>query len=109
MAFVETGYEGALNGTTLVDVVPVPASSTRRLVKNVKFSNRDTVAHTIILYKDKGGTQYEIARETLGVNEYWSYSDVIVCDATDEKVVAKTSAATTTTAPSFDAAFADAT
>jgi len=109
MAFVEGGFEGALNGTTLVDVVSVPGSSTRRLVKNVKFSNRDTVSHTIVLYKDKGGTQYEIARETLGVNEYWTFSDVIVCDAADEKVTAKTLAATTTTAPSFDSAFADAT
>lgn len=109
MAFIEIGFEGTLNGTTLVDVVAVPGSSTRRLVKNVKFSNRDTVSHTIILYKDKASTQYEIARETLAPNEYWAYSDVIVCDATDEKVVAKMLAAHTTTAPSFDSAFADAT
>lgn len=108
MAFVEGGLEGVLNGATLVDVVAAPGSSTRRLVKNVKFSNRDTVSHTIILHKDKSGTQYEIARETLGANEYWTYSDVIVCDAIDEKIVAKMLAAHTTTAPSFDSAFADA-
>jgi hypothetical protein len=108
MAFVEGGLEGALNGTTLVDVVTVPGASTRRLVKNVKFSNRDTVAQTIVLYKDKASTQYEIARETLQPGEHWQFVEVIVCDATDEKVVAKTLAATTTTAPSFDSAYADA-
>jgi hypothetical protein len=109
MAFLEVGNEGALNGTTLVDVMPAPAAATRRLLKNVKISNRDSVSHTVVLYKDKAATQYEIARELLAPGDYWTFTEVVVCDATDEKVVAKTLAATTTTAPSFDMAAADAT
>jgi hypothetical protein len=108
MAFMEIGSEGSLNGTTYVDVVSTPGASTRRLVKNVHFFNADTVAHTVIVSKDKGGTKYELARETLQPTEYWTFDKTIICDATDEKVVAKTLAATTTTAPTFDTAYADA-
>lgn len=108
MAFLEKGHEGVMNGTTAVDVVAVPGGSTRRLVRNAHFCNRDTVAHTIIVYKDKAGTAYELAREIVQPNEYWTFDKLIVLDATDEKVTAKLLAAHTTTAPSFDTAFADA-
>lgn len=108
MAFLEGGNEGALNGTTDVTVVAVPGSSTRRLVKNVHFCNRDTVTQTIILLKDKAATQYELARETLAPGEYWTFDKIVVLDDTDESLIAKQVAAVTTTAPSYDSAHADA-
>lgn len=108
MAFIEVGNEGSLNGTTAVDVVSSPGASTRRLVSNVKFNNIDTATVTVILLKYKGGTTYEIARETLQVNEHWEYDSLIVCDATDEKVQAKMSGAAATTNPTFDIAAGDA-
>lgn len=109
MPFLEIGSEGALNGTTAVDVVISPAASTRRLVRNIGFVNRDTVAQTIVLYKNKGGTQYELGRsESLAANAGWTYEKLVVLDATDEKVQAVQLAAVTTTAPSYDAAYADA-
>lgn len=107
MAFLEMGNEGATNGTTAVDVVPVPGASIRRLVKSVGVSNRDTVSRTPVLYKDKGGTLYELGRKTLASGEYWVYDKTVVLDATNEKVVIKSDATATTTEPSFDAAFAE--
>lgn len=108
MAFLEKGNEGATNGTTAVDVVPVPSGADRRLVRNVGMVNRDTVVHTLVLYKDKGGTLWELAREVLQPNDYWTFDKVVVLDATDEKVVIKSDATATTTEPCFDAAYADA-
>lgn len=109
MAFIEGGNEGVFNGTTGVDLVPVPAASTRRLVANLSATNRDTVDATVLFYKDKAGTQYELWRELLHPNDVVIYDKVIVLDAVDEKIVGKLLAAHTTTAPSFDAAFGDAT
>jgi len=109
MAFLEIGLEGALNGTTNVDVVTVPSGAARRLVRNVHFCNRDTATRTIILSKNMNGTIYELARETLLPNEYWTFDKLIILDATTEKLVAKTDATAATTEPSFDSAFADAT
>lgn len=108
MPFLEYGNEGVLNGTTDVDVVATPAASTRRLVRNVSFANRDSVAQTVVLYKAKGATQYELGRKTLATSEWWTFDKLVVLDATDEKLQAKMLAGHTTTAPCFDAAYADA-
>jgi zona occludens toxin (predicted ATPase) len=108
MAFVETGNEGALNGATAVDIVPAPASG-RHVVSKVNFYNNDTAAVTITLVKDKAGTDYELAKETLQPGENWnaiSPDAHIVLDATDEKVQAFLSGAAATTNPDFDAAYA---
>ncbi|MES2180727.1 MAG: hypothetical protein V4493_01335 [Pseudomonadota bacterium] len=109
MAFVEAGSEGVLNGTTAVDVVAAPAAATRRLISNVHFSNQDTVAHTVIVYKNVSGTLYELGRELLQVNEYWTFDKLTVADATTKKIQAKLLEAMVTTNPSYDAAYADAT
>lgn len=108
MAFLEIGSEGALNGTTGVDVVIAPSGSERRLVRAVNICNRDTVTHVVTLYKDKGGTQYELARESLAPGDYWTFEKLTVLDATNEKIVAKSDATATTTEPSYDSAYADA-
>lgn len=109
MAFLEYGYEGSLNGTTNVEVVAAPASATRRIVKSVHFCNVDTAAKTIVLIKKKASTEYELAREILQPGEYWTFEKTTIVDATDESLIAKMTAAVTTTNPTFDAAFADAT
>jgi hypothetical protein len=109
MAFTEIGNEGALSGTTSVDVVAAPGSSTRRLVRNVHFYNADTAAVTITLVKDKGGTDYELAKETLQVGEFFTFDKVIVLDATDEKLQAFMSGAAASTNPKYDCAYADVT
>lgn len=108
MAFLEIGHEGNFNGTTAVDVVTSPAASTRRLVRNIGVLNRDTVSQTVVLNKLKGASTYEIGRKTLSANEPWVYDKLVVLDATDEKIQAVLTAAHTTTAPTFDAAYADA-
>lgn len=108
MAFVEGGNETDLNGTTAVECVAAPAASTRRLVKNVHFSNVDTVAATIIIYKKKASTSREMARETLSPGESWTFDKTTVLNDTDESVTAKCLAAITTTNPTVDAAYADA-
>ena len=108
MAFNEGGSEGSLNGTTHVDVVAVPGSSTRRLVRNVHICNVDTVAHTITVFKNVAATRRELARETLQPNEYWTFDTLVVLDATDEKMEAVMAAAVTTTAPTFSSAYGDA-
>lgn len=108
MAFTEGGNEGALNGTTAVDVVTAPSSG-RRLVRNVHFYNGDSAAVTITVRKNKAGTLSLLARETLGVGEYWTFDKLIVLDANDEKVQAVMSGAAAATNPDFDAAFADVT
>lgn len=108
MAFVEGGQESSLNGTTNVTVVSAPGSSTRRLVTNVHFDNVDTVPQTIELYKDKGGTAKRLFRLTLGVGDFYTFDKMVVLDATDESLYAKMTAAATTTNPTVDAAYGDA-
>lgn len=108
MAFVEGGNETDLNGVTAVEVVAAPAASTRRLVRNVHFSNVDTAEKTIVLYKKKGATSRELAREVLAVGDYWTFDKLVILDATDESITAAMTAAVTTTNPTVDAAYADA-
>lgn len=111
MAFLEIGSEGDFNGTTQVDIVAAPASSTRRLVRSVAMANVDTIAHTLIISKSVGGgpTVRELARETLQPGDHWEYDRIVVLDSTNETVVGKLAAAIATTNPTFDAAYADAT
>jgi hypothetical protein len=110
MAFVETGNEGALNGATAVDLVPVAAGGgARHVVSKVNFYNRDTAEVTITLVKDKAGTDRYIATETLSPGESWQAIGPdahIVLDGTDEKLQAFMSGAAATTNPDYDAAYA---
>lgn len=109
MGFLEGSNEGVLTGTTQADILAVPAASTRRLVKNVKFTNRDTIAHTIVCKKDVSGTLYELFREVLQPSEYFVYDSVVVNDTVNKKLVAVMLANHVTTAPCFDVVYADAT
>lgn len=105
MAFTEAGNEGALNGTTAVDVVPAPASG-RHLVRNLSVYNIDSAVVTVTVRKNKGGTLSLLQKETLQVGDTLVYDKLIVLDATDEKVQVVMSGAAATTNPDFDAAYA---
>lgn len=110
MAFLETASEGDFNGVTSVDIVVAPAASTRRLVRSINVSNVDTVEHTVILYKSVGGgpTVRELTRVLLLAGESFEYDRLTILDATNKKITGALAEAISTTNPTFDAAFADA-
>lgn len=68
-SFVEGSTDGALNGTSDVTLVAAPASSTRRVIKSLTISNRDTAPVTITLIYDNNGTQRILEKVTLAVND----------------------------------------
>jgi hypothetical protein len=109
MAFTPGQQNAALNGTTYVDVVAAPASSTQRVVKNVCIYNADTVANEITLALDDNGTVRLLFKETLQAGESYVYDAVRVLTATTMKLKAKMTGAVTSTNPDVVASFADAT
>jgi hypothetical protein len=109
MAFTPGNSNGALNGTTPVDVVAAPASSTQRLVRKVRFFNLDTASVTITLQLDDNSTDRVLQKFTLAAGEAGVYEDVEVLDATTKKLQALMSGAPATTQPAYSAAWADKT
>ena len=73
--FVEGIYPSSLNGTTIVDILPAPAASTRRVIKSIILFNDDTDTHTVTLYLDDNGTDYPITKVTLGPGASWASDD----------------------------------
>jgi len=73
--FVEGIYPSTLNGTTIVDILPAPAASTRRVIKSIILFNDDTDTHTVTLYLDDNGTDYPITKVTLGPGASWASDD----------------------------------
>lgn len=73
--FVEGMYPIQLNGTTLVTILPAPASGTRRVVKSVMFFNDDTMTHTITLYLTDNITDYPITKISLPPGSSWASDD----------------------------------
>ena len=66
------------------DVVPAPASSTRRVVKLITFHNTSTTtSRTVTLVNDVGGTSRTIAVFTLAPLATW-YSDTATTTATTD-------------------------
>lgn len=107
MSFTPGNSNGALNGTTYVDVVAAPAASTQRMVRAVNFYNADTVANEITLALDDNGTVRIVAKETLQVGAWWVYDSVVVLDTTTKKLKAKMTAAVTTTNPDWVTSYGD--
>jgi len=68
----EGATDGALNGTTDVSVVPAPASTYRRVVKDITIYNGDTAAVTLFVKYDNNATQRTIAKVTLAVGDTWT-------------------------------------
>jgi len=73
--FVEGIYPSTLNGTTLVDILPSPSASTRRVVKSIILFNDDTDTHTVTLYLADGATNYPITKITLAPGASWASDD----------------------------------
>ena len=71
-AFTEGASDGALNGTSSVTLVAAPASSTRRVIKNITIENKDTAAVTVTISYDNNGTLRTIAKVTLNVGDTWT-------------------------------------
>ena len=76
--FTEGIYPSVLNGTTLVDILPAPAASTRRVVKSINVFNNDTVTHTVTIYLNDNSTSYAIKKITLATGASWASDDVSV-------------------------------
>lgn len=108
MALTPTNNYGSLNGTTSVDLVAAPASSTRRVIRSVHICNVDTVSHVITVRLTNSGTHYPLYKATLAANEtllIGGYQETVVLDATTESLTAITDATATTTEPTFQASF----
>lgn len=71
-AFTEGANDGALNGTSSVTLVAAPASSTRRVVKNITIENKDTAAVTLTISYNNNSTLRTIAKVTLNVGDTWT-------------------------------------
>ena len=106
-SFVYGNSNGALNGTSQVDVVAAPAALTQRGVRNVKFYNRDTVAHLITVKLSDNGTLRFLDAQTVQPGQAWFFGAFTVLDSSLKKLVAVMGEAVTTTNPDFDAAWSD--
>ena len=71
-SFTEGANDGALNGTSEVTLASAPASSTRRIIKQISIYNRDTAAVTVTIKYDNNGTQRVLAIVTLAVGDVWT-------------------------------------
>ena len=71
-AFTEGASDGALNGTSSVTLVAAPASSTRRVIKNITIENKDTAAVTLTISYNNNSTLRVIAKVTLNVGDTWT-------------------------------------
>jgi len=107
MAFAEKSADGVFNGSTAVDIVPVPASAHTHVVRNVTVHNADTVAATVTLYYNNNGTLRKIAKLALDPDATLAYEVIQVLDATTKKIQGVLGGAHTTTAPSFVASYGD--
>lgn len=70
--FTEGVNDGALNGTTEVDICPAPASTFRRVIKNITIFNRDTASVTLTIYFNNNGTQRVIFSGPVASGSTWT-------------------------------------
>lgn len=71
-AFTEGSKDGTLNGTSAVDIVDAPASSTRRTIKSIDVYNADSADVTVTIKYDNNGTDRIIAKVTLESGSRWT-------------------------------------
>ena len=103
---VPLGNEGVLTGTTPVTVLAAPAASTQRVTApyGINVMNRDTATRTITIRKNKAGTIYALATQTLLTLTSYSFPGRVVLDATNESLEIVSDGAAATTEPSWDIA-----
>lgn len=75
-AFTEGAQTGTFNSTTQADICTAPASSTRRIIRNIVVYNRDTVSTTFTLkYSDNGTLRFLVAK-TLAAGANWDFDPI---------------------------------
>lgn len=107
MALAESGNDGALNGTTPVDVVPAPGSAHTIIARSIVICNKDTAAVTVTLNLISGANTRRLIKQTLDVDATLVFESIVNLDATTKKIQAVLSGAPATTNPDFAAAYAD--
>lgn len=107
MPFAEKSNDGAFNGTTAVDVVPVPASAHTLVVRSITVHNTDTVAATVTLNYNNNGTLRRLHKQVLEPDATLVYEVIQVLDATTKKIQGVLAGAHTTNAPVFVATYGD--
>lgn len=107
MAFTLLESDGTLNGTSYVDVVAAPASSTYRTLGVVNFYNADTAAVEITLALDNNGTVRVLYKTTVQSGDSFIYDAPINLDATTKKLKAKMTSAAATTNPDWVSSYSD--
>jgi len=70
--YTEGGNVEESNGTTSQEVIPAPASSTQRTIKDIMIYNSDTISHAVTLYYTISGTDYPFYKETISAGA-WRY------------------------------------
>lgn len=107
MADTPGANDGALNGTTAVEVVAAPGASTQRIVKTITIQNRDTAVVTLTLRYLNGASTRQLWKGDLDVGDTLVWSDPLILDETDTSVTAVLAGAAATTNPDFTAGFID--
>lgn len=101
MAIELGANDGQTNGTTAVDVVPVPDAGTQRVVRVLRVYNRDSVSHTVTLIYNVGGTLRYIDRQTIASLAAYLFigekGEVLILDGITKKLQIVLAAAHTTT------------
>lgn len=62
------------NGVTAIDLVSAPSANTTRVVNHISVVNTDTASVTVTVKLNSSGTNYELAKFTLGASEKLEYS-----------------------------------
>ena len=71
---IEGSTSGAFTDVTPVTIVPAPASSTRRMIKNITVYNSDTAPITFTLTYADGATNPPLITITLAAGAFWNFS-----------------------------------
>lgn len=106
MAFTPDGNNGALNGTTPVTLIAAPSAGVARMMKIIRVTNRDTIAHTFTLRFVSGANTRRLWYGTLAVGDSVKCDDPLVLDST-ESITALLGEAIATTNPDFVSSWAD--
>jgi len=69
------GYYTASNGSTAIDLISSPASSTQRLVEYISIHNTDTSPTDVYIQFSDNGTKYILQKAILQPNDKLEYSD----------------------------------
>src|SRR5690349_980355 len=108
------GASGLAAGTTVLVVVPAPASDkVRRVVRGMRCFNADTAAVTLTVRKSlaASGMHYVIDQVVLAAGAVWKFGDmgeVLVLTGTDESVTAVLAGAVSSAPPNVTASWEDA-